>query len=328
MTKSIKLPLIYLALFAGLATTVLAQQPVEPLDEITDAPVNPTLAAMNQVPLKIGTAEARVAQVALMVNRNYPPGERTLYVADRTLRLPTQFVANDPRRRSNVGIEWTFDTRRSQAQTILNGIPQLWTSAEAVNQTRLAVNRWISLPCYSADFGELPYPIAPGFENIEWVDDFYLGAEPQPFRPVAEITVGGFLPASFFRQIWGAHGDDILGVTYQFIFYDPATGQPTDIDHNGKLDGFWSEIYFNGLYYWGDATSPGVDPFSVVDLQTIALHESGHAFGLNHFGQTFENHGGFRVAAYNIMSQFYPGPFRSVSGTPTGTFCGLYGSWH
>lgn len=329
MTKSISCLFMYLVLLPGLTMMVVGQQPTNAVDsEIANAPVDPTLAAMNQVPLKIGASEARVTQVALMLKTDYPPGQPTLYVADRSLRLPTQFVSNDPRRRTNVGLEWTFDTRRTQALTLVNGVPQMLTTADVVNQTRLAVNSWISLPCYSAYFAELPYPIAPGFENIEWIDDFYLGAEPQPFRPVAEITVGGFLAASFFRQIFPASGDNVLGVAYQFAFYDPETGRPTDIDRNGKLDGFWSEIYFNGLHYWGDATAPGVDPFSVFDLQTVALHESGHTFGLGHFGRLLENHGGFHVNGHNIMTNLYLGPVRTVSGIPTGTFCGLYGNWH
>jgi len=329
MRRSISYATLAYLIFAGLTMTVFGQQSAGSVDdEVKDAPVNPTIAAMNRVPLRIGTSEGRVTQAALIVNSSYPPGEPTVYVADRTLRLTTEFVSNDPRRGTYVGLEWTFDARRAQALTLANGTPQILTPAKAVNQTRLAMNTWISQPCYSAYFAEKPYPIAPGFENIEWVDDFYLGAEPQPFRLVAEITVGGFLPASFFRQVFGVNGDNILGVTYLFAFYDPATGEPTDLDHNGKLDGFWTEIYFNDLFYWGDAVAPGVVPFSVVDLQTVALHESGHAFGLGHFGSLFENHGGFHVDAYNIMTDVYLGPLRSVSGTPTATFCALYGRWH
>jgi hypothetical protein len=36
-------------------------------DEIKNAPVNSMLAAMNQVPLRIGASEGRVTQVALIV---------------------------------------------------------------------------------------------------------------------------------------------------------------------------------------------------------------------------------------------------------------------
>lgn len=93
MRKSITSLLVPLILFAGLTVKVSAQQPPDSVDaEIANAPVDPTLAAMNQVPLRIGTSEARVTQVALVVNKDFPPGQPTLYVADRMLRLPTPFV--------------------------------------------------------------------------------------------------------------------------------------------------------------------------------------------------------------------------------------------
>src|SRR6185503_6457344 len=126
MTKWTASLLLLMVLFGGLMMTALGQETLNSVEgEIADAPIDPTLAAMNQVPLRFGALEARVTQVELMVNRDYPPGQPTLYVADRTLRLPTQFVANDPRRRSEVGLEWTFDTRRGQALTIVNGCPQI-----------------------------------------------------------------------------------------------------------------------------------------------------------------------------------------------------------
>ena len=328
MSRKLRLLALVFMLGVGVTPPFSAQQPSPrsaPDDEISNAPVHPSLAAINDYLLTFGVANAQVMSVALMVDGNYPPGQPTLYVADRTLHLNSQFVAHDPRRRDEVGLVWTFDTRRSTPGTLVNDVPGILASADTVQQTRLSVERWVELPCYSAEFGELPYPIAPGYENIEFVDDFYLGGETQPFRPVAEITVGGFLPASFFRQI-SAYGDNVLGVTFAFIFVDPITRQFTDIDHNGKLDAAWTEIYFNDLRYWGDVTAPGVDPQQVIDLPTIASHEAGHAFGLGHFGRMFENHGVFNVAGYNIMSQIYV-PNRQLSGTPTGAFCGIYGSW-
>lgn len=127
MRKSITSLLVPLILFAGLTVKVSAEQPPDSVDaEIANAPVDPTLAAMNRVPLKIGASEARVTQVALMVKTDYPSGQPTLYVADRTLRLPTQFVSSDPRRGPYVGLEWTFDTRRAQALSLVNGIPQIF----------------------------------------------------------------------------------------------------------------------------------------------------------------------------------------------------------
>ena len=179
MTKSISCVFMYLVLLTGLTMTVVGQQPTDAVDtEIANAPVDRTLAAMNQVPLRIGTSEGRVTQLALMVNQNYPPGQPTVYVADRNLRLTTEFVADDPRRRTEVGLEWTFDARRAQSSTLVNG------------------------------------------------------------------------------------------------------------------------------------------------------YEFGHAFGLGHFGRLVENHGGFHLDSWNIMTDVYIAPFRTVRGTSEVTFCGLYGNWH
>ena len=115
-------------------------------------------------------------------------------------------------------------------------------------------------------------------------------------------------------------------MTFWFALRD-ASGRPTEIDRNGKFDTGWTEIYFNSLYYWGDAAAAGFDAASAIDLGTVGLHETGHAFGLGHFGRSFQNPALFTVAAHNIMSQVYIGPFRYIGDVPTGAFCSLYGSW-
>jgi hypothetical protein len=265
----------------------------------------------------------------LMVTREYPQSLPTVFVADHTLHLPTEFVAVEPRRmdfdgNNYVGLTWTYDTRRGSAQTLTNGVPGTLTPDQSVGMARLNVDMWTALDCYRAYFAEIPYP-RPGFENTEIIDDIFLGGETQPFRGAAEIVFGGFLPATFFRQRFGAGGDYVLGVTYWFAMRD-ASGQLTDIDHNGKFDTGWTEIYFNDLYYWGDAAAPGFDP-RILDLGTVGLPETGHAFGLGHFGRIFEIPGVFTIAAFNIMSQIYTGPFRYIGNVPTGAFCSMYGSW-
>lgn len=301
-----------------LATQSVASDGSDVIGVLPDiARINANLAARG--------VKARLNAIQLIVNSNYPPGAPTVYAVDRTHLLPSQFVAHDPRRGPYVGLNWTYDLRRGNAYTQVNGVEQTWTSAQSVVVARENVSAWTGLSCYKAFFAEVPYPVSPNNLNIEFIDDYYLGGESQSFAPVAEITYGGFLPYTLFRQIYGPHGDDILGVTYQFSFYE--NGQPTDIDHDGNLDGFWSEIYFNDLYYWGNSSSAGFDPFGTASLNAVGLHESGHAFGLNHFGRTFENHGGLKYADDNVMSQHYQ-PFVTVSGTPTGTFCGIYANWH
>ena len=275
--------------------------------------------------LSANGVSARLNSIQLMVNSYYPPGAPTVYVVDRTRYLPSLFVAHDPRRRSIVGLEWTYDLRRGNAFTVVNGAEAPWTSAQSRMVARDNVATWTSLSCYKAFFDEVPYPLSPNNENIEFIDDFYLGGETQPFSPVAEITYGGFLPYTLFRQIFGPNGDNVLGVTFQFSF--SINGQYTDIDHDGNRDGIWSEIYFNDYYYWGNEKAPGFDPSLVASLNAVGLHEAGHTFGLGHWGRTFENHGGLHYAGDNVMSEHYQ-PFVNVKGEPTSAFCGIYTNWH
>ena len=276
--------------------------------------------------LKARGVNAKLNAVFLIVNSNYPPGKPTVYVVDRTRYLAAEFVANDPRRGPVPNLTWIFDERRGAAQTLVNGVPATWTTAQSVAVAQKDIDIWTGQPCYKAFIGKIPYPPAPGYENIEFTDDYFLGGESQPFLgPAAEITFGGFLPYTVFRFIFG--NDNILGVTYQFAFTD-SNGQPTDIDHNGKPDAFWTEIYFNDGYYWGDADAAGFDPNAVLDMTAVGLHESGHAFGLGHLGTEFENHGGFHISAFNIMTQYYLPGIRRIDGVASAAFCGIYGSWH
>jgi hypothetical protein len=268
---------------------------------------------------------ARLNAIQLMVTHDYPPGAPTVYHDDRTKYLPAQFVAVDPRRREGTGLEWTYDTRYGDAFTRVNGVEAPWTASRSVEVARADVNTWVGTRCFKAPFDQLPYPVSPNNQNIEFMDDYFFGPEAQPFQPVAEITFGGFLPPSVFALMFSTNGAFVSGVTFQFVFAD-GSGAATDIDKNGFTDGAWSEIYFNDGYYWGDAAAPGYSPQDALDLGTIGLHESGHGFGLDHFGRVFQTHGGYQATGHNIMTEAYS-IIRSVSGEPTSAFCNLYKTW-
>jgi hypothetical protein len=97
----------------------------------------------------------------------------------------------------------------------------------------------------------------------------------------------------------------------------------------GEFHTFWTEIYYNDLYYWGDALAPGFDfgNRDLIDMATVGLHESGHAFGLDHYGKVFGTRNWTHIATYNIMTQVY-NPLRTVTGEASSRFCDTYSSWH
>lgn len=95
---------------------------------------------------------------------------------------------------------------------------------------------------------------------------------------IADIQHAGFLPADFFNLLTPGGGDFILAVTFTFIYFD-ENGLPTDIDQNGFNDVAFRETYYNDNFNWRNSNSLDYD------IETVALHETGHALGLSHFGK-------------------------------------------
>lgn len=105
----------------------------------------------------------------------------------------------------------------------------------------------------------------------------------------ADVVEAGWRPRAFFEAAGGPGGGrGILAFTVSFIFTD-AAGNPTDINGDNYLDEAFSEVYYNDNF--GDpAGDRAGNPWSIglslpsVDVQTVVLHENGHALGLGHFG--------------------------------------------
>jgi len=147
--------------------------------------------------------------------------------------------------------------------------------------------------------------------------------DPSPGSPyVADIVHAGWYPYEFFECFEPGGGDGILGVSVTFIWVDSLTGLPSDINGDNYLDTALVEIYYNdyfgevgGLredYPWGiDVALPGID------VESVALHETGHALGLGHFGPP--------PAA--VMNPYYAGIGQKPSAIDNAGMSALYRSW-
>lgn len=130
----------------------------------------------------------------------------------------------------------------------------------------------------------------------------------------ADVTHAGWVPPGIF-------GPNLLGVTFSFRFVNPATGQPTDINGDGKGDAAVREIYYNDTPTWR------ID--GNIDVESVALHEMGHGLSQAHFGALFltPENGKFHFAPRAVMNAAYTGPQQSLKPTDLAGHCSLWGNW-
>ena len=124
--------------------------------------------------------------------------------------------------------------------------------------------------------------------------------EPPPFDPGMVVPLQS-LPNDLLQlhpRTAASGGTFIIGATFTFIWVDVATGDPTDMDRNGKEDVAFREIYYNNHFVWSVDTPAWTD--SEIDVESIALHESGHGLSQAHFGMVFFDGMGQRTTRCSI----------------------------
>ena len=157
-------------------------------------------------------------------------------------------------------------------------------------------------------------------EDATIVDYFLgLGGYGQPFQ--ADIVIGGFVPGDLFEALRTNGRAFIVAVTFTLIFMD-EDGRATDIDRNRKFDTALTETYFNNDFWWS------VNGLGGLDIETVAVHENGHALGLGHFGDVFSTpKGDLHCSPRAVMNPIYVGSLHTPQRTDRSVFCGLYANW-
>ena len=148
-----------------------------------------------------------------------------------------------------------------------------------------------------------------------------IGGPGNPF--LADISEVGFLPGDIFDAVLGPGASgSVLGVTFTFTFTD-SDGNPTDINNDGFSDVALKEVWYNDAFEWTtDPNGPGVD------IETVALHENGHALGFGHFGKvSVINERKLSVSPRSVMNALVLGTQRELLGTDKASFNSIYGNW-
>ncbi len=140
--------------------------------------------------------------------------------------------------------------------------------------------------------------------------------------PAGDVVFGGWINPAYFSECLGS--DAIIGVTWSFY--------GGDSNHDNYPDLVYVEQFFNPAFAWTTTDAVYLDFTSPMDIETIALHENGHALGLGHFGgpnlrQPFKLQPNLRVFDPEaVMNPYYlGGEQRFLYPTDMAALRSLYG---
>ena len=253
--------------------------------------------------LETRVPEVRVGQMDWITSADGgEEGGQIVYFNDRgNKELPFHFVPGDPRRGGRTNITYLVDRSGDT------------NDATAVGQTEAAIDRamatWDREQCSTLNITK----------NVDNGSDPDLIDEILGFPDgtggvfAADIVHAGWVPAGIFPP-------NVIAVTFTFIFVDGA-GNPTDIDNNQRGDVAWREIYYNDQFVWRINGN--------IDVETVALHESGHGLSQDHFGMLFQttSNNEFHFAPRAVMNAGYTGVQQVLTASDNAGHCANWGSW-
>jgi hypothetical protein len=282
------------------------------------------LARMNEALRAGGGPRVAIATAEIRVTESGADAATTLLANDRTRLLGSQFVENDPRRESPPNtITYLVDQSDGSALTLLAPPPPVVVGVLPNEVTEAEIDAsmaaWESMNCNGPAMLKVP----DDGTDPDLIDGLVLGNPALIGTRRADITHAGWLGSAFFNALAPNGASFILGVTFTFVFIDDE-GNATDVDGDGRGDVASREIYYNRAFPWGTG---GTD--YNIDIQSVVIHEAGHALGLAHFGKIFvTNKGRIQFAPKAIMNAGYVSEDRRILGTDTGAFCQAWARSH
>jgi hypothetical protein len=240
-------------------------------------------------------------------DNNHASGQ-TIFANDRTKQLTAQWVPNDSRRNAD-GNNLTYLVWDVFAPANF-GLPNQFDGTPAIDAS---FDTWNTIK----NKAKLNITKRP---NTPFNPSLILGGNPF----LADIAQVGFLPGIFFESFVGpGSSTNVLGVTFTFIFVD-SEGNPTDINNDGFNDTAVKEVWYNDDFVWTDSGNTATE----IDLETVALHENGHALGFGHFGKiSVTKNNKLHVSPRSVMNAIILGTQRTLLGTDKASYNSIYGNW-
>jgi hypothetical protein len=236
---------------------------------------------------------------------------QTVFANDRSRQVFHQFVPSDPRRGGSTDLAYLVDQGDGATASGLSAV-----------DTEGAIERAMSTWDEETQCSDVPLTKAsdPGFDL--GVVEYLLGYGGSPLR-VSDIVHAGWLPKRFFDRISWGRGDSVLAVTFTAVFID-ENGFLTDINGDGRLDVAFREIYYNDYFSWGIDVE--TNPY---DVETVALHESGHGLSQNHFGKIFRTNPNDKLhyVPFAVMNAVISRQAQALEASDNGGHCSIWGSW-
>jgi hypothetical protein len=282
-------------LLLGALSLAACQDSSSPTDQIT----TPSFAA-KKTPLT-GTPTERAAQIAQRVNQRLAAKGSRLRLTGVSFFTVGKGV---PPFRSHVFARWP-----KRDLTYLIDVSDYPPGANTAAVTTALVNgyeTWDAIPRVNLDLTRVPDTEAnPDVLDAIVTDDagncvdivdtsspalISVDANGFNLAPFADIVHGGWLSSAYFEKCLGSA--DIIAVTFTFTGGDANHDQFADIAYN--------EQYGNNEWQYVTTGSQFLDFFGPFDIQSIFVHEDGHALGLDHTGgpnpnQPFKLHPNGRV---------------------------------